>query len=110
MKQCNVDGCDRPAYKAPNYRAAAKCMSCLDYWKKFKIHTPDRDRMLSDQNGRCAICEDDLVFKKGGASVDHCHRTGRVRGLLCKHCNVGLGHFRDNVSRLENAIRYLEEE
>jgi hypothetical protein len=41
--------------------------------------------------------------------VDHNHMTGKVRGLLCHHCNVGIGHFEDNIVLLSNAITYLGE-
>ena len=40
-------------------------------------------------------------------SIDHCHKTGKVRGLLCKHCNHGLGKFKDDVNLLKIAIDYL---
>jgi hypothetical protein len=40
--------------------------------------------------------------------IDHDHKTGLVRGLLCKHCNQGLGHFRDSTTFLHNAVGYLE--
>ena len=60
--------------------------------------------MLTKQNSKCAICysETELV-------VDHCHKTGVVRGLLCFKCNLGLGHFDDNKTILTNAINYLGE-
>ncbi len=61
---------------------------------------------LSDaQGGLCAICQG-LPGKKG-LSVDHCHATRRVRGLLCSRCNTGLGQFQDNPALLTAAIEYL---
>jgi len=58
------------------------------------------------QNGHCAICKQKPTGKRGLA-VDHCHKTGRVRGLLCHGCNVSLGQFKDDISILNNAIEYL---
>jgi hypothetical protein len=40
--------------------------------------------------------------------VDHCHQTGKVRGLLCRDCNLSIGHMKDSVERLKAAIKYLE--
>jgi hypothetical protein len=62
--------------------------------------------MLKDQNGGCAIC-----YKPEGSrmfDVDHDHKTGEVRGLLCTSCNRVLGHAKDSVERLLAAARYLE--
>jgi len=53
---------------------------------------------------QCVICGDD-----GPLVVDHCHKTGKVRGMLCNHCNRGLGHFRDDPELLEFAAEYLRE-
>lgn len=58
--------------------------------------------MLIAQNYNCAIC----ACKKY-LVIDHCHRTGKVRGLLCKKCNTALGGFNDDTKALEGAIAYL---
>lgn len=68
--------------------------------------------MLEAQQGLCAICGQPETSRgcKGkpkDLSVDHDHATGRIRGLLCGHCNSGLGHFRDRPDRLMAAIDYL---
>lgn len=69
--------------------------------------TPDQfNDMLKKQGGVCAICRQPCP-RNPRLSVDHCHQTGRVRGLLCSHCNVGLGHFRHDHNRLRSAITYL---
>lgn len=56
------------------------------------------------QGGACAICGETPSKR---LHVDHCHETGRVRGLLCQACNVGLGFFRDDPGRLTRAVGYL---
>lgn len=53
----------------------------------------------------CEICQSD----EGRLGVDHCHETGRVRGILCNSCNAAIGHFRDDSARLQAAVRYVED-
>ncbi len=67
------------------------------------------DEMLKIQNNCCAICKrpDTGIERTKKLSVDHCHTTGKVRGLLCNWCNQGLGHFRDSPELLTNAVEYL---
>lgn len=72
----------------------------------YGITQVDYDRMLEKQAGLCAICHGPPVGKPF-LLVDHCHTTGKVRGLLCQSCNVGMGHFRDDPGRLEAAAMYL---
>jgi hypothetical protein len=64
--------------------------------------------MFVSQDYRCAICNthQDEIHRK--LHVDHCHESGKVRGLLCNDCNRGLGSFKDDLGRMTAAIRYLE--
>ena len=78
---------------------------------KFGITLLDYNVLLKRQNNRCAICSMTLkkslqVFKKR-LSVDHCHKSNKVRGLLCHVCNIGLGSFKDSEKQLRAAIKYL---
>lgn len=67
------------------------------------------DEMLISQNGVCAICNMSNNEKRDRAlSVDHDHKTGKVRGLLCQRCNIGLGKFQDDIWIMELAILYLK--
>lgn len=64
--------------------------------------------MLEAQGGVCAICAATKVGGKGGRfHVDHCHSSGRIRGLLCNDCNHGLAKFKDSAGLLSSAITYL---
>lgn len=68
------------------------------------------DELFRAQGGRCKICGDPPSPVRNGAPrlhLDHDHRTGRVRGLLCGSCNNGLGNFRDDPERLRRAIAWL---
>lgn len=64
--------------------------------------------MFNAQGGRCPICVEQLTLDHR-THVDHCHDTGRVRGLLCNHCNALLGHIRgDKEQTTRRAVAYLE--
>jgi hypothetical protein len=75
----------------------------------YNITLDEYNEILIKQNNGCAICGKTINGKRN-MCVDHDHETGRVRGLLCSHCNWGLGHFKDNIDLLENAIKYLKKE
>lgn len=68
------------------------------------------EKLLTEQEGKCAICKKELVLDggKAGMHTDHDHKTSKVRGLLCAKCNRGLGCFDDNPGFLTEAIKYLE--
>ena len=63
-------------------------------------------QLLTGQNMQCAICEREIDFATG--CVDHCHKRGYIRGLLCLQCNAGIGSLMDNPDILRKAIAYLE--
>ena len=68
----------------------------------------DYENLFKSQEGKCAICGTEKPSnKKGNFPVDHDTKTGKIRGLLCHNCNVGLGNFRDDPSLLRSAIDYL---
>lgn len=73
--------------------------------KNFNITIEQYDELEKRQKGVCAICGRKEISKR--LAVDHCHKIGKIRGLLCKNCNTGLGLFNDNEKLLTKAIRYL---
>lgn len=79
--------------------------SCLT---KFGLTLADYDSMLAAQGGGCACCGRRINKSGRRLGVDHNHETGVVRGILCHHCNAGIGHFADDPDLLRLAIDYLE--
>lgn len=136
MKHCNRCDTDLPRenfYTLKNnngHRLSAYCKICSTQYKiEWKAKNPDKTKLINkkttlksrygmsleefeerllSQNSSCAICSKD-ISEFNEAFVDHNHKTGKVRKLLCRHCNTGLGHFQDNKEVLLLAIKYLEE-
>lgn len=90
--------------KLKNYKSRSS-----EEWKKrnllrrYKLTIEDYEKILQDQNGLCKICHK----KPKKIVVDHCHKTGIVRGLLCNECNRAIGLLKENLQSLQNAIMYL---
>jgi hypothetical protein len=78
--------------------------------KKYGLTIDEFEKTVVIQNGKCAICGDELRLGTGGCSVDHRHSDGKIRGLLCRLCNVGIGHFRENTEIMASAMEYLRQE
>jgi hypothetical protein len=77
--------------------------------RSYGITLNEYNQMLVDQNHKCITCgTTDPGGKHGKFMVDHCHSTGKVRGLLCKRCNIALGEVGDNVNVLQSMIEYLQ--
>ena len=101
----------------------AKCKPCLarkkrEYYKKnpdkarrrnlktlYGLTNEQRAQMATARNYCCDVCK--KQFSDEQLCVDHCHTTNKVRGLLCTNCNLMLGHAHDEVSKLQQGIRYL---
>lgn len=78
--------------------------------KTYGISLDDYDEMLEQQGGVCKICGSDTPSKRTGRFfIDHCHDTGKVRGLLCMRCNSAIGFLNDDPALLRKAIEHLEQ-
>lgn len=81
---------------------------------KYKLPVSEYLKMIEEQNNKCSICKNEQSDKHPNGefrklNVDHCHKTGKIRGLLCGKCNRMLGLARDDLNILNNAISYLSE-
>lgn len=75
--------------------------------RRFGLTLTDFERLLKVQGSKCAICGATYSYGGQRLAVDHDHKTGEIRGLLCKACNVGLGNFNESVEILEKAVQYV---
>ncbi len=85
-----------------------------DKWlrNKYKIRYSDYEKMYESQNGLCAVCRTELDLTKKDnsrhiACVDHSHKTNKVRGLLCNHCNRALGLLKEDKQTIKNLLEYV---
>jgi hypothetical protein len=99
------------------------CISCNRdkttewyYKRKYGITLEERDNLLKAQDFKCKICNSKIYFEKGKsrrtgqvAVIDHCHGQGHIRGVLCGHCNTGLGSFKDSFTNLIKAAEYIKQ-
>lgn len=107
---------DRAKRRAAQKRYATKNSEKLkrihrdsNYRRRYGITIEQRDAMLVSQGGKCACCGTDTPNNKRGVwTVDHDHKTKKVRGILCHNCNLALGHARDSRDVLRSLIAYLD--
>ncbi|MDB9868958.1 endonuclease VII domain-containing protein [Pseudomonadales bacterium] len=108
-KTKNQNALRRKAYKAdPELKDKIK----FSHWKKrFGVDQDMYKKILKQQKYLCAICRKEESTKRKdrliSLSIDHCHETGSIRGLLCRRCNVALGLAKDNADILIKAANYL---
>ncbi len=128
MKICQI--CNQPKsseeYKSEHHHCKV-CISCIkekhkqvarvygrtdrkrenQYLKRYGITLQDYDNLLIKQQNCCAICNTHIANLSTRLHVDHCHKTKKVRGLLCFNCNQGIGRFKDSLEIIEKAKDYL---
>ena len=112
LKKCNVCLLDLPLdnfhkHKGRKLGVTDSCKNCRNpkvTSKRFNISVDEYKLLRDNANNRCQICGNE-DFR---LAIDHCHTTGKIRGMLCGNCNNGLGRFKDNVKYLKKAIAYLE--
>src|ERR1017187_3363122 len=104
---------NNPTYQK-NYRAKNReLLREYSLMRKYGVTIEQYNQLFANQNGVCAICgkPETTVNRKGAPprrlSVDHSHATGKVRGLLCRGCNQGIGNFQEDEQRMSLAIQYL---
>lgn len=76
--------------------------------REFGISLEQYEEMFKAQKGKCAICDKEETARTKKLAVDHCHKTGKIRKLLCRACNVGIGNLQDSPELLLKAIEYLK--
>ncbi|WP_381800394.1 endonuclease VII domain-containing protein [Streptomyces niveus] len=114
-KLCRICGAVKPHSEWHRNSSASdglstRCKSCRaaqgragHLKRQYGITEAQRDEMISSQMGICVIC-----LSAPAAHVDHCHETGRVRGVLCFNCNSAIGKLGDDPDTLRRATAYLE--
>ena len=80
-------------------------------WLKanYGLTVEDFDNMLTAQDNKCGACGDTFVDQKS-THVDHCHSTGKIRGLLCRDCNIALGLLKDDPERIQGLKNYISQD
>ena len=120
---CSRCGILKPIGSFPSRRESqlkhlhkSQCKSCdtdsrreRTLLRDYGITIEDYNKMFVDQEGKCRGCDKHQTEFKIRLAVDHCHQTGKVRGLLCGNCNRALGLVHDNYKILNNLINYLKE-
>jgi hypothetical protein len=76
--------------------------------RSYNIDIEGYKRLLSEQDDGCAICGTKKCRTGYRLAIDHDHMTGKIRGLLCQSCNIGIGGLKDDIELLKKALKYLE--
>lgn len=106
MKKCKSEGCQNEKYGASAY-----CSPCKNSKQRYGLSVPDRQLILENQGHKCLICNSHILFDgenfQSRACVDHDHKTGSVRGIICRNCNTWLGYLENKNIALSTLQEYL---
>ena len=122
-KQCTLCNEEKPLtefnknsrYREGYYKHCKKCHYTVygrprHFVYSYGLTEEDFNTLLKKQEYKCFCCsKEHKEHKSERLFVDHCHTTGKIRGLLCHHCNFALGAAKDNIETLKNLIKYLEQ-
>lgn len=101
-----------PSHLMCSQKCADRSIQSAYLYRSYKIKVDHYEEMLERQKSKCAICQGEgftmAEHHKVKLVVDHCHKTGAIRGLLCHNCNRALGLLQDDTEALKRAIQYLE--
>lgn len=103
-KYCSIE-CSGKGFRQNRLIQDPDYFKRLNLMSRFGMTIEDWNTMFVAQGSACAICREAHASEQW--SVDHCHKTGEVRGILCRKCNTGLGAFDDDTERMIEAILYL---
>jgi len=96
-------------YRQTHKEELKKRRKIYDLKNKYGLSITEFDDLLLSENNKCPICGQPLdLLNLKNICIDHNHLTGKVRGILCRKCNLAIGLLRDNPEYLRNAIKYLE--
>ena len=98
---------NRNNYVSKNREKILRQVLDYSYKRKYGISLDHKNSMIQKQNGLCDICNKKMEGSNDFC-VDHCHNTNEIRGILCRKCNLGIGHLDDSIDLLKSAIKYLK--
>jgi hypothetical protein len=118
-RECNSERCKNktPIFKRGNgFQNPNRCTPCKHSIRNYGITTPQRKDILDKQSGLCLCCNGNISFSgeryksacSKNAVVDHCHKSGKVRGILCGNCNLIIGRLKDDLAQARLVIEYME--
>lgn len=96
----------RKLYRESN--GGKKCEKASKLKTRYGLSWTQYNDLFARHLSCCAICGKHVSELKKGLVVDHCHKSGKIRGLLCYPCNSALGGLKDDISLMKSAIKYLE--
>jgi len=94
-------------YYKKTYKKRYECARSCELKRKYNLTLKEYNIMFEEQKGLCAICKEPSIGRM--LSVDHNHKTGQIRKLLCIRCNTLVGHFESRYDLVSKILKYLKE-
>jgi len=104
-----IKKCKHCGDELPQNKRGLQCVTCKNGLDRYGLNRLDMIKMHEEQNGKCALCNKDIeMFKTyDGGCIDHCHKTGKVRSVLCHPCNTAIGYFEKREIDINHIVQYL---